>query len=77
MTDCQLKVWLEPDTSFLSEPHELGSDEHPFVWHFEVTHDEDGFVCRGVRETLSEAQSIAQRKALELLPDELEIAHGF
>ena len=75
--ELELKIWLNPATAMLAEPEELGSEEHPFVWHFEVTHAEDGLVGRGVRETFLEAKQTAEDKATEYLPDLLPAAEGF
>ena len=75
--DYRLKVRLESDTVMLAEDGDLGSEEHPFVWHFEVEHVVEGFICRGLRETLTEAKYGAQRKAEEYLPDAVPLAEGF
>ena len=71
LENCLLKVALNSQTSMVGLDGELGSEEHPFVWQFELSHSEDGFVCRGVRETLFEAQQQCHKAALDYLPQQL------
>ena len=72
--DAQLRVWLEPSMPIPSEAGDYGSDEHPFVWHFEVKNEYGEVDFRGVRETMEEAQHIAAQKAEQFLPDLLRVA---
>ena len=74
--EVQLKVWLDPAVNIPSEDDELGSEEHPFVWLFEVR---EGNRCdvRGVRETLAEAQRAALTKLEQVQPAAFPWAEGF
>ena len=72
-----LKVRVDPAMPIPTEDGDLGSDEHPFVWRYEVVADDGVVDFRGVRETLSEAQNAAWLSASQVLPDELEHAEGF
>lgn len=75
--DYSLHAFLHPDMTIPTEENGLGSDEHPFVWFFEVYADDGVREFRGVRETLAEAQAAARSNLEQLLPDAVPMAEGF
>lgn len=75
--DCHLQARLTPEMPMRPEEDELGSDEHPFVWLFEVYDAGGRCEVRGMRETLDEAQRAALQKADEVQADVLRLAEGF
>lgn len=72
-----LRVWLDPNMPIPNEDADLGSDEHPFVWLYEVRHEDGTVDFRGVRETLGDAQTAAATQVRHVQPYVLEAVEGF
>ena len=72
-----LRVWLDPNMPIPNKASGLGSDEHPFVWLYEVRYEDGTVDFRGVRETLLEAQNAAAKQVWHVQPDVLDAVEGF
>lgn len=72
-----LRVWLDPRMKVPTAEGELGSDEHPFVWFYEVIYEDGTVDFRGLRETLDEAKQAATVQVRNVQPDDYQLAEGF
>lgn len=75
--DYRLHAWVNSDMPIPTEDDGLGSEEHPFVWFFEVYAGDGVREFRGVRETLAEAQEAALMNVEQVSPDVVPLAEGF